>query len=592
MQRLATLVLSRPRRVLIGAAALLVCAAAFGGPLVNQLQTSLSDFEDPSSQTWTVARQIERAIGAQDDAGLVVLLRPGVDPRAHRAGKAARAAEIRVAELLARQHGFRGAVYYDNSLNPEFLSRNGREGLVLATFTTRRDSYEATRRIAPQLRAMHASAGGLDVIFEELTRRSRTDLEHAELYVLPLLILLSLWVFRGVVAALLPLLVGAFAILVTFLCLRVVNQFLGLSVFALNLVSALGLGLAIDYSLFVLARYREELRAGAARGPLEGGAGADPEGSGDARSAPAPSQAGIRRALATTLSTAGRTVLFSAITVAAAMASLLVFPLRFLYSMGVAGIFTALAAGACAIIVLPAMLALLGHRVDSLSPAWLRRSGARSAEREASSFWASLARAVMRRPGLVALASGALLLAAGAPALEMGLTPASSSLLPASSQARQVDEAIKRDFVTDPALPIADVITAPQSEAETVLPYARELASASGEPSHVHLLYLKHSTWLVIIPPRGNPFGTANERLVNRLRAIPSPFPAAVGGITAWFMDQLSSLGSNLPLACTIIALTMFLTIFAMTGSLVLPVKTLLMNILTLSVATGVLVLA
>ncbi|MHB8491070.1 MAG: MMPL family transporter [Solirubrobacteraceae bacterium] len=585
MQRVATAVLAHPRRVLVGAAVVVVCAAVFGGPLVNVLQTSLSDFEDPASQTWTVARQIDRAIGAQDDAGLVVLLRPGADPRKRTAGAPARAQETEVAELLSRQHGYLRAIYYQHARSPELLSRDGREALMIATFATRKDSYAAAGRLSRRLHSMHASVGGLDVVFEELTRRSRTDLERAELYVLPLLILLSLWIFRGVVAALLPLLVGAIAILVTFLCLRIVDQFLGLSVFALNLVSALGLGLAIDYSLFVLSRYREELRS--APGELP-----SPAGSRVAVASAAPySPEQVRRALRRTLATAGRTVAFSAVTVAAAMASLAVFPLRFLYSMGIAGVVTALCAGACALVVLPAVLALLGRRIDALSPAWLRHSGARAADPMASSFWSSLARTVMRRPGLVALLSGAVLLAAGAPALQMGLTPASSSLLPTSSQARQVDEAIKRNFAASPALPIADLVRAPETEAPTVLAYARQVARASGEPARAHLLYLKHSTWLIVIPPIGNPFSAANERIVRRIRSIPAPAPAAVGGITAWFMDQMSSLESHLPLAFAIVALAMFLTIFAMTGSVVLPAKTLVMNILTLSVATGVLVL-
>lgn len=565
MRRLAALVTRHPRRVLALAGAFFVAAVLVGGPIVGALQTSLSDFENPSSQTARVTSLIDGATHAQDEAGMVVLLRSAGDVRA---SEAARSDEARVAQLLSRQRGFRSAIDYANTADPELISRDGDETLLLATFTTRSLSYAAAQRLGPQLRASHAIVGGLDVVFEELTHRSRTDLERAELFALPLLIALSLWIFRGVVAALLPLLVGALAIFGTFLCLRVVEQALGVSVFALNLVSALGLGLAIDYSLFVLSRFREEISA------VDGAHG-------------------VTAAIERTLQTAGRTVLFSALTVAAAMSSLTVFPLRFLYSMGVAGVITALAAGAAALVVLPAALAVLGTRVNALAPARLQRSaidpGPHSRDR---GIWWRLAHAVMRRPGSVAAASALALLLAGAPALDMGLTPASASLLPTSSPARQVEEAVKREFAADPSLPIAAVMQAPANEFGTVLAYARQVASASGEPSHVRLLHLGSSTWVVAVPPRGDPFGTANERLVRRLRAIKAPDPVAVGGITAWFMDQMATLSDNLPYALLIVALTMFATIFAMTGSAVLPVKTLLMNVLTLWATTGLLVLA
>jgi RND superfamily putative drug exporter len=192
---------------------------------------------------------------------------------------------------------------------------------------------------------------------------------------------------------------------------------------------------------------------------------------------------------------------------------------------------------------------------------------------------------------VIALATGALLLAIASPALRMGLTPASSSLLPTSSEARQVDEVLKHRFAANPGLPIAVTVRAAPSEAEGVYAYARQLASSSGEPEHVHLVYLGNSIWVVAVAPQGDPFSTANERVVRRLRTVAAPYPVAVGGITAWFSDQLSSIASHLPVALLITALTMFVMIFAMTGSAVLPVKTFIMNMLTLAATSGVLVL-
>jgi RND superfamily putative drug exporter len=554
--KLANLATRHPRRVLAVTGVIFVTALIFGAPIVNVLQASLSDFEDPSTGTAKASSMVSHATHAEDVLGLVALVHTGAPiTRA-----SAQRQEERVGGLIGRQRGFRGLFDFAHTLDPELVSKDKRETLVMATFATRALAYRAAKRLHAQLHAEHASIGGLDIVFEELTQRARTDLERAELYAFPLLLLLSLWVFRGLVAATLPLIVGALTILGTFLALRIVDQFLGISVFALNLVSALGLGLAIDYSLFVLSRYREERVAGAG-------------------------------AIGRTLQSAGRTVLYSSLTVAAAMASLCVFPLPFLYSMGIGGAFTALIAGAVSLIVLPAILIVLGPRVDALAPSWLARSrhGANGAESE-NRFWSRLAKTVMRRPGPIALATAVLLLAIGAPALRAGLTPASSSLLPTSAEARQVDEALKRNFSANPALPIAAIVHAPLREENAVVAYGEQLARASGEPERARLLALGPSTFAIALPPRGDPFSTANERMVRRLRAVPAPFPAAVGGITAWFMDQLSSLYSNLPIAIAIVVLTMFATIFAMTGSAVLPLKTFVMNLLTLAATTGVLV--
>jgi uncharacterized membrane protein YdfJ with MMPL/SSD domain len=560
MTQLASLAYRHPRRVLGVAFVLFIVAVLVGGPIVNRLQASLSDFEDQGSPTARATRLIQHASGAQDLVGLVALVKTSANVET---SAAAGQQMERVGKLLSHQRGFVGGYDYASTNDPELVSRNGHESLILTTFTTRKLAYRAAERARAKLRSGVAAFGGLDVVFEELTHRSRSDLERAELYAFPLLLLLTLWVFRGLVAAVLPLVVGAFTVFATFLALRVVEQFLGVSVFALNLVSALGLGLAIDYSLFVVSRYREELVRG-------GGVGA---------------------AIGQTIATAGRTVLYSSLTVAAAMASLCVFPLPFLYSMGIAGVLTALFAGVVSLIVLPALLVLLGDRVNALSPAWMQRSrpGAAAEER---GFWWRLAQTVMRRPGAIALASGALLLALGSPVLSLGLTPASSSLLPTSSQARQVDEAIKRNFANNPALPIAAVIKTPLNNGASVVEYSDEAGKVSGESSAVRVIYIEHSTWVVSVPPRGDAFGTANERLVRRLRGIRTALPVAVGGITGWYMDQLSSISSHLPLALVIVALTMFATIFAMTGSAVLPIKTFVMNLLTLSATTGVLVLA
>ena len=281
-----------------------------------------------------------------------------------------------MASLLAAQPGFQRVLDYPATHLPELVSRDGRQTLVLAAFATRERSATAVDHVRPELAGSGVLLGGNDVAFSEINSRTTSDLRRAETLAFPILLLLSFLVFRGLVAAVLPLLVGGFAIVITFLLLRLIDQFTGLSIFAVNLVSGMGLGLGIDYSLFVVSRYREELAAGAD-----------------------PSRSGRRAAIARTMQTAGRTVLFSCLTVAGALSCLLVFPLRFLYSMGIGGALVALCAGAVSLIVLPAVLVALGPRINALAPARLQRSAARAARPTERGVWFRLARAVMRRPG-------------------------------------------------------------------------------------------------------------------------------------------------------------------------------------------------
>ena len=357
MGRLTTLATNRPRRVLAAAGVLFVIAAVLGLPVTGMLGSSAQDFEDPASQYERTNAAIQAATGQIPYYNVAVLLR---SRRELKTGAAAQDALGTLAPLLAGQHGFQRVLDYSATRSRALLSRDGRETVVLAAYATATDATSAIARVRIALSKPPANAklagigvrfGGYALTSQELNERTTSDLGRAELLAFPLLLLLSFWFFRGLVAALLPLLVGGFAIVLTFLALRVIDQFTPISVFSLNLVSGMGLGLGIDYSLFVLYRYREELAGGA----------------------------DVHEAIERTLRTAGRTVLFSCLTVAAAMTSLLVFPIRFLSSMGIGGAVVALCDGAVALLVLPAVLIVLGPRVNALSPAWLQRRAARTA---------------------------------------------------------------------------------------------------------------------------------------------------------------------------------------------------------------------
>jgi RND superfamily putative drug exporter len=560
--RLSELAVGHTRRVLILAGVLFLLAAAFGAPVVSILKSESADFQDPHAQNQQVLRAIEHATGQSAYYGVAGLISSKTDIRRD-ASAQARAAHV--VALLSKQPGFQRALDYPATHLPTLVSRDGRQTVVLAAFATRDRSAEAVERIRPQLTGSDVRLGGSDVAFNEINKRTSSDLGTAEAFAFPILLLLSFWVFRGLIAAALPLVVGGFAIVMTFLLLRLIDQFAGLSIFAVNLVTGLGLGLAIDYSLFVLSRYREELAGGA----------------------------DTRAAIARTLQTAGRTVLYSSLAVAGAAASMLVFPLRFLYSMGVGGAIVALMAGAISLVVLPAVLVALGPRINALAPARLQRSAARSARATSEGAWFRLARGVMRRPGAVALVTAAALIAVALPALRLQLIPADAHVLPASSQSRQVAEAITHDFPVDGSQTTTLIASAPANGAQRMAALAGRVqltaagqASLAGPPR-----YLGHQTWEIELLPHGVTGSPANQRLVHRLRALAKPPALLVGGATAWFVDQKAAIAANTPLVLAILVLVTGGFLFLMTGSLILPLMALTMNLLTVAVGAGLLVL-
>jgi uncharacterized membrane protein YdfJ with MMPL/SSD domain len=568
IERLANLAVGHSRRTLLIAGAVFLLAAALGGPVVSILKSENSDFQDPRSPNQQVLRVIEHATGQTATYGVAAL----VPSRGYvRADLAAQRESAHVAALLSTQPGFQRAIDYQATHLPELVSRDGHQTLVLAAFAKQEDSAHAVERLRPLLTGDGVRFGGNDLAFDEVNKTTSSDLERAEMFAFPILLLLSFWVFRGLIAAALPLLVGGFAIVVTFLALRIIDQFAGLSIFAVNLVTGVGLGLGIDYSLFVLSRYREELAGGA----------------------------DTRAAILRTLQTAGRTVMFGSLTVAGALASMLVFPIRFLYSMGVGGAIVALCAGAVSLIVLPAVLVALGPRINALAPARLQRSAARSAQATDQGGWFKLARGVMRRPGLVALLTAAALLAAASPALRLALVPADAHVLPTSSQARQVAEALTHDFAVDPSQTITMVVR--PSEASPGKPLAgaasvaaiaaRARQTAGAQASEGPPRYIGGGAWTIELQPRGTDGAPVNQALVKNLRAIaPAPI-LLVGGATAWFVDQKAAISAHLPLALTILAIVTAGFLFLMTGSLILPFVALLMNLLTVAVGAGLLVL-
>ena len=541
---MADLAVRAPRRVLVATLALTVVAAVLGLQTPRLLGRGSNDFVASGSQSLRAERGIERASGLSAAPQVLVLVRDPTPQRLAQVSAAIRAEPIFPA-IAAPLH-----------------SRNGRETLLAAyarANVSQRLWRQAAERVNTRLRSMRGvEMGGTALATVQVNHQVQHDLTRAEEIAFPILFLLALWVFRSFVAALLPLLCGGLTILGALLLLRGLDVLMPVSTYALNIVTGSGLGLGIDYSLLLVSRYREEL----------------------ARSGPGP------EALRTTVATAGRTVAFSAVTVAAAISTLAIFPLGYLRSMGIAGALVALLAGLVALIVLPALFALLGRRVNALAPRRWRLAAARAARGERGACWYRLAHMLMRRPIPVAVAATALLVLLGLPFLGIRFTGIDASVLPAGISSRIVDQAVRSEFPAAAASPVYAVLEhATAAQAKAYAARVRGLPDAAlVRPPRL----LGPGTYELQVSS-GRPFlASGSQRLVREMRTLP-PKPL-VGGSTAQYLDQRHSIGTDLPLAIGLLCAVTFVLLYGATRSLVLPLKALVMNVLTLSAAFGILV--
>jgi uncharacterized membrane protein YdfJ with MMPL/SSD domain len=561
LDRIARVSDAHPLRVLI--ISLLVAAAALGVGIGLIGGLSASGFNDPSSNAVLAQDDIVAATGASAVPSVVALVDPGV-PVASPEGSAAVAKVVREMERdpdVAR-------VVQPSPATPTMTSEDGTKASVLAYFgdIDEDQSQVAAARLEDELdRIPGVTVGGPWTAAAETSSIVGEDLFRAELIAFPLLFLVSLWVFRGLVAALLPPLMGALVIFGGFFFLGVGNEVFGLSVYALNLVTGLGLGLAIDYSLLMVSRYREEL---ARHGPGY-------------------------QALAVTLRTAGKSVIFSAITVGAALAALMIFPQDFLFSMGFGGLVVAIVAAVVAVGVLPAVLALLGNKVNALAPRrWRERSEAADTV-EQSGGWYRLSHLVMRRPAIVAIVSAGFMILLALPAFGVKFTTTDSSVLPQSANARKVDQVLANEFPGGNSTPIFLASRAPDTPAvqkalQDVVKEIRQMpTTASVQPPR----FVGKDTWQIDATSKYRALDERTTALVQDIQALDKPYPTKVGGFTALFVDQRSSLGAHLPWAVLIIVVVTLVALFLMTGSVLLPIKAVIMNLLTLGATLGVLVL-
>ncbi len=554
----------------------MIGTAVFGVPVAARL--SAGGLTDPGAQSSQAARVLAERFGQGDMPLLITVSAPGGVN-----SPAARAVGTQIVQTLT------GSPVVATVTSPwtapppaaaPLISRDGTIGVIVAGITggengAPKNADTLINQVVHDRDGVSVHAGGESVLKLQITQQSQKDLKIMEGVALPLSFLILVWVFGGLVAAAVPVAVGAVAIFGAMAVLRLISFATDVSIFSLNLAVAMGLALAIDYTLLLLSRFRDECAAGVER---------------DA-------------ALTRTMIAAGRTVLFSAMTVALSMAAMVLFPIYALKSFAYAGVAVVAFASLAAIVVTPAAIVLLGDRLNALS---LRRATPQPRPVE-QSRWYRVARFAMRRAVPVGVAVVALLVALGAPFAGVKWGVPDDRVLPTSSSAHVVGDQLRTQFASDLATNLTLVIPDGASAAE-IDRYAADLSTVadvsavsapggtfvagrkSGPPSAPTAI--SDGTAFLTVSSRAPLYSQASNDQLDRLQAIPTPDGHAVlfGGTAQVNRDTAAAIASRLGWVLGIIAAVTVILLFLMTGSVVVPLKALLLNVLSLTAAFGALV--
>jgi len=569
LHRIAQLAISAPRRVLAVAALVAVAAGVFGVPVAKSL--CACGFDDPSSESAKAKELLTDRFNVGDVRMMVTVSSPdGAD------SGAARAVGTELADDLMRSPHVVSVTSLWTAPAPErpaLVSRDGKSGLIVAGISgdeSKLQEYtkDLSDRLVHDRDGVTVRAGGDAMVNVEITEQSRRDLLLMESLAIPISFVVLVWVFGGVLAAAVPLAVGGLAILGSLAVLRGVSSFTDVSIFALNLSAAMGLALAIDYTLLIISRYRDGLADGVSR---------------DA-------------ALAQTMATAGRTVVFSAAIVALSMAVMVVFPMAFLKSFAYAGVATVAFAALAALFVTPAALVLLGDRLHAMDIRRLvdrilnrQEPVARTVEQHALYRWT---KTVMRHAIPAGLAVVALLLLLGAPFLGVKWGFPDDRVLPTTASAHQVGDEMRTQFPDDSATAVTIVVpdaTGPtQAEFDR---YATDLARVADVVGVSPVRIADGSAYLTV-RSTAPLFSDASDAQLDGLHAVDGPGGREVlfAGTAQVNRDSVDAITSRLPVVLGLIVVIMFAVLFLLTGSVVIPLKALVLNVLSLSAAFGAMV--
>jgi RND superfamily putative drug exporter len=590
LQRIALVAIAAPRWVIAVGVLAMLAAGIFGVPVAKSL--SSSGFQDPTSESARATQLLTDKFHQGDMQMLITVTAPD-----SATGPAARAVGLAIVDQLRQSPNVAevtSAWTAPPAAAKRLVSNDGKAGLVVAGIGGGESAAQKTAKtLSDEVAQEHpisttgiiVRSGGVAVVDAQINSQLQSDLLLMESIAVPLSFVVLVWVFGGLLAAALPVAVGLMAIVGSMAVLRFITFGTDVSIFALNVSIAMGLALAIDYTLLIVSRYRDELADNA-----------DPN-----------------TALVRTMTTAGRTVLFSATTVALSMAAMILFPMHVLKSFAYAGVATVAFAALAAVVVTPAAIVLLGDRLDALDA---RRLARRLLHRREpvrrpieAQFWYRSTTFVMRRALPLGLAVVALLLVLGAPFVGVKWGFPDDRVLPASASAHQLGDQLRNDFADNSAAAVTAVV--PDANGLTSVDlqrYAAELSrvpdvSAVSAPIGTFVGGARvgppsapsgasHGSAFLTVDSTAPLFSDASQIQLDRLHAVPGPAgrPVDLTGIAQTNRDSVDAITSRLPAVLGLIAVITFGLLFLLTGSVVLPVKALVLNVLSLTAAFGALV--
>jgi putative drug exporter of the RND superfamily len=590
LQRIARLAIVAPRGILTVAGLVMVAAAIFGLPVAKSL--SAGGFQDPESESAHAIQLLTDKFGQSDQQLVILVTAPGgaQSDQARRVGTDIVDQVKRSAGVYNVSSAWTGPAAIPRHLAADLVSKDGKSGLIVANLKGG-ENYAQNYAKAIGKQVVHdrdgvtVRAGGLAMVYDQINHYNERDLLLMESIAIPLSFLVLVWVFGGLLTAALPVVLGGLAIVGSMSVLRLISFSTDVSTYALNLSSALGLALAIDYTLLIISRYRDELADGRDRD----------------------------EALIRTMATAGRTVLFSATTVALSMAVMVLFPMYFLKSFAYAGVATVAFVAVAAIVVTPAAIVLLGSRLDALD---VRRLGRRILGRPdpvrkpvEQLFWYRSTKFVTRRAVPIGLAVVVLLLVLGIPFLGVKWGMPDDRVLPKSASGHAVGDQLRHDFTDDSATAVPVVIPDVGGVSPADLDrYAADLSrvanvSAVSAPTGTFAAgnrvgppsaptAMTGGSAFLTVASTAPLFSQASRTQLDRLHAVAGPGGRSVemAGLAQINRDSVRGITTRLPLVLGLIAAITFALLFLLTGSAVLPIKALVCNVLSLTAAFGALV--
>jgi RND superfamily putative drug exporter len=552
-------VLYRRRRLALIAALLFVAFAGIWGTGVFAKLSSGNSFTPPDSQSQHEQNLADATFG-RNDADVVVLYRSATMTVADPAYRQAVTSQL---AALPKRDVARATTFW-SAKDPAMVSASWHETYAVLQLAGADDA--ARQKVFKDIKAdlglpvpgLTVQVGGNVPTEVAINSEVTANVTKAEGFSMPVLLILLMVIFGSLAAASLPVAIGGIAILGSFTVLRLLTLVSTVSVYSVNITTILGLGLGIDYGLFIVTRFREELHR----------------------------QPTVEQAVARTVATAGRTVAVSGVTVAVALTSLMLFPENFLQSMGFGGVATVAVDMIAALTVLPALLAVLGHRVNALR---IRRGVTKPPKPEESGTWYRLAHRVMRRPLVYAAVIVVALLALGSPFLRISWGGTDARSLPAAATVRHVQEALDADFPANSTAPIEVLVT--DASPESPATYIQRIDAIPGV-TKAQVTASRNGTTRIDIGYRPATVSSQARSIVTKIRGLAPPAGATVlaGGTTAQLVDELSSLGGTLPWMALLVGVSTFILLFLAFGSVVLPLKAIAMNILSLSATFGVVV--